>query len=85
MRTTIRKIGNSAGAIIPAAIRDKLNLSEGDSIEIEVEGGQIVIKPSKVKPKYKLSELVAQCDENAPYPDELREWDEAPVIGRESL
>ncbi|WP_151704760.1 AbrB/MazE/SpoVT family DNA-binding domain-containing protein [Nitrincola alkalilacustris] len=85
MRTTIRKIGNSAGVILPAAIREKLHLNEGDSVEIDVQGGQIVIKPCKVKPKYKLSELVAQCDENAPYPDKLREWDEAPAVGQEAL
>jgi len=85
MRTTIRKIGNSAGTILPAAIREKLQLNEGDSVEIEVQGGQIVIKPCKVKPKYKLSDLVAQCDESAPYPDELRDWDEASFVGQETL
>lgn len=85
MRTTIRKIGNSVGVVLPAAIREKLHLSAGDSVEIDVQGGQIVIKPCKVKPKYKLSELVAQCDENAPYPDKLREWDEAPAVSQEAL
>ena len=85
MRTTIREIGNSAGAILPAAIREKLQLNEGDSVEIDVQGGQIVIKPCKVRPKYKHSELVAQCDENAPYPGELSDWDEAPAVGQEAL
>ena len=85
MRTTIRKIGNSAGAILPAAIREKLHLKEGDSVEIDVQGDQIVIKPCKVRPKYKLSELVAQCDESAPCPDELRDWDKAPAVGQEAL
>ena len=85
MRTTIREIGNSAGAILPAAIREKLPLNEGDSVEIDVQGGQIIIKPCKVRPKYKLSELVAQCDENAPYPGELGDWDEAPAVGQETL
>lgn len=85
MRTTIRKIGNSAGTILPAVIREKLNLNEGDSVEIEVQDGQIVIKPCKVKPKYKLSELVARCDENAPYPDGLQDWDDSPAVGREVM
>jgi AbrB family looped-hinge helix DNA binding protein len=85
MKTTIRKIGNRAGVILPAAIREQLHLNEGDSVEIEVQGGQVVIKPCKVKPMYTLSELVTQCDENAPYPDELRNWDEAPAVGQEAL
>lgn len=85
MRTTIRKIGNSAGVILPATIREKLHLNEGDNVEIDVQGGQIVIKPCKVKLKYTLSELLAQCDESAPYPDDLKDWDEAQAVGHEAL
>lgn len=83
MRTTIRKIGNSAGAILPAAILKKLNLSEGDSIEVSEDGKRIVIEPCNEKPKYTLSELVAQCDENAPMPKELEEWGNIQPVGRE--
>ena len=85
MKTTIRKIGNSAGAILPAAIREKLHLDEGDSVDIDVQGGKIIISPCQVKPTYTLSELVAQCDESAPYPDELKDWDEDPAVGQEVL
>jgi antitoxin ChpS len=36
------------------------------------------------KPKgYSLKDLVSQCDPDAPIPDELREWDEAPAVGLE--
>lgn len=85
MRTRIRRIGNSAGAILPASIREKLDLKVGDSVEINVQSDQIVIKPCKVKPQYTLNDLVAQCDEKAPYPDELREWDGDPAIGHETI
>ena len=37
------------------------------------------------RPQYQLSELLAECDEMAPYPDDLAEWDEAPPVGREFL
>ena len=33
--------------------------------------------------KYRLKELIAQCDPDAPIPDELREWDEVPAVGME--
>lgn len=85
MRTTIQKIGNSTGAILPAPIRKMLNLKAGDSVEIEVQGEQIVIKSCNVRPKYTLSELMAQCDDAAPYPDDLSDWDEAPIVGQEAL
>lgn len=85
MRAILLKIGSSARAILPASIREKLHLNDGDSVEIDVQSSQMVIKPCKVKTRYKLSELVAQCDEKAPYPDELRDWDNTPAIGHEAI
>ena len=32
---------------------------------------------------YSLKDLVAQCDPDAPIPEELREWDQAPAVGLE--
>jgi antitoxin ChpS len=32
---------------------------------------------------YTLDELLAQCDPDAPMPDELRDWEAAPPVGRE--
>lgn len=85
MKTNIRKIGNSAGMILPAVILKKLHLSEGDEIEISENGSQIVITPNQDKPKYSLKELLAQCDLKAPMPDVVKEWDAVQPVGRESL
>lgn len=85
MITTIRKIGNSAGAILPASVREKLNLKEGDSVEIEVKGGAIVLNPCYVRPKYTLGELLAQCDDAAPYPTDIVDWDKSSAVGREVM
>ena len=35
MQTLVRKIGNSTGTIIPAAILKKHNLKEGDRVDIQ--------------------------------------------------
>jgi len=85
MKTNIRRIGNSSGMILPAAILKKLNLSEGDEIDISESGNKIVITAKKIKPKYTLKELLAQCDLNAPMPDAVKEWDDIQTEGRESL
>jgi hypothetical protein len=37
------------------------------------------------KPRYSLSELIAQCDPDAPLSDEDRAWLDAPPVGREAL
>ncbi len=85
MKTTIRKIGNSAGMILPAVILKKLHLSDGDEIEISENGNQIMITPKKNRPEYTLKELLAQCDLKAPMPEAVKEWDKVQPVGRESL
>lgn len=83
MKTNIRKIGNSSGAILPAAILKQLKLSEGDGVDIFASEGNIVIKPLKERPRYSLDELLAQCDESSELPEELKAWDEAKPVGNE--
>ncbi|MDX3774723.1 AbrB/MazE/SpoVT family DNA-binding domain-containing protein [Chromatiaceae bacterium AAb-1] len=85
MLTHVRKIGNSAGTIIPAQMMKALNLKEGDALSIEEQEGKIVISPAKTRPKYKLEDLLAQCDPNAPMPEELIEWERTAPVGKEIL
>jgi len=45
MRTQVRKIGNSLGNIILAALIRQLGLTEGAEIDVKVEGTKITIEP----------------------------------------
>ncbi len=45
VRTHIIKIGNSQGIRIPKLLLDQLGL--GDEVEIEVQGKQLVIRPTR--------------------------------------
>ncbi len=45
MNTTIRKIGNSEGIIIPKEVLDRMGLKAGDSVEIHEENGNIHLRP----------------------------------------
>jgi len=45
MRTALRKMGNSAGMIVPKAILGELGSEIGEEFEIAVEGGRIVAAP----------------------------------------
>ncbi|MBW9087863.1 AbrB/MazE/SpoVT family DNA-binding domain-containing protein [Rhizobium wenxiniae] len=47
MNTTIRKIGNSEGVIIPKEILDRLGLKAGDNVEIREENGSISLVPEQ--------------------------------------
>jgi antitoxin MazE len=44
MRTTLRKIGNSRGVLIPAALLAECGIT--DEIDLHLEGARIVIAPA---------------------------------------
>lgn len=83
MRTTVRKIGNSAGAIIPAHVLKQLKLSEGDTVDVSVKDGCILIRSAKDKPKYTLAELLAKCNPEGPTVTDLEIWEQSTPVGKE--
>ncbi|ACQ68026.1 addiction module antitoxin (plasmid) [Candidatus Williamhamiltonella defendens] len=82
MEIVIRKIGNSKGAVIPAALLGELNLAVGDKAEARNENGTLIIVPKKRK-KYCLEMLIAKCDSNTSIPKELKDWDQVQPEGNE--
>lgn len=57
MRTTLRKVGNSRGVLIPAALLAECQI-EG-AVDLTVEGGRLVIAPVKA-PRAGWAEAAAQ-------------------------
>jgi antitoxin MazE len=51
MRRSLRKIGKGTGVAIPKSMLRKLGLSEGDKIEIAVDGSAIVLVPEGRHPR----------------------------------
>ena len=49
IQSTLRKMGNSTGMILPKAILDQLGLSCGSKIELRVEDGEVIARPAKRK------------------------------------
>ena len=47
MRAAVRKLGNSAGVIIPKSLLRDLGIAEGDPVEMMLEGDRIVLVPIK--------------------------------------
>ena len=74
METSIKKLGNSAGILLPSVLMRALNLSVGQSVNIEMIGGNLLVKPQTAR-RYTLKELVAQCNPKAPMPAEVLEWE----------
>ena len=82
MKTLVRKWGNSAGVIIPAAVLELSGMKLGDKVDIEAVEGGIMLRIAK--PVYTLDELLAQSPAgNFELSDEDRAWLNAEPQGRE--
>jgi antitoxin component of MazEF toxin-antitoxin module len=85
METTIRKFGNSKGAIIPAALLKELNLDVNDKVDAKAVDGCIVIEAIS-KSEYSLSELLSQCGQNSMRLNkEDKAWLDSPAVGIEEI
>ena len=47
MQTAVRKLGNSAGVIIPKATLAELGLAAGDTVDMRLEDGCLILAPVK--------------------------------------
>jgi antitoxin MazE len=56
--TQIAKWGNSLGLRLPKAVTREAQIDEGDTVDVSVKNGAIVIRPSR--PKYRLEQLVGR-------------------------
>lgn len=82
-KVTLSKFGRSAGVIIPDQFIEQLGWKEGEQLGVTTEKGKLVMSPV-TQQKYSLDELVATCDENAPMPEGLAEWEGVEPVGSES-
>lgn len=71
--TNLRKVGGSIMLAVPPALLDMLHLRSGGKVSIAVEGDRLVVKPQH-RPRYRLDELLAQCNPKAVRTKEEREW-----------
>lgn len=58
--THVSKWGNSLGLRLPKSVAREAQLDEGDTVDVSVDNGTIVIRPSR--PRYTLDELVGRIN-----------------------
>jgi antitoxin ChpS len=71
--TNLRKVGGSVMLAVPPALLDILGLRAGAKVGLAVESGRLVVAAQE-RPRYRLDELLAQCDPKAARGKEEREW-----------
>ena len=69
---------------VPPSILELLNLHVGATVELAIDHGRLVVEP-KLRPRYSLAELLAQCDASAEISEEDRAWLESTPVGSELL
>lgn len=79
---TLRSVGGSVVMAIPKRLLELVHLQSGSQVDIDVQEGRLIIALKK-KPRYRLAELMAQCDLTQPLSAEDREWLDAPAVGEE--
>lgn len=78
MRSSVRKIGNSAGLILPKPVLDGLGVNVGDPLEITLNGDEVVVKAGKRKVREGWAEAAKQIAAQGLSEEEI-EWLEAPL------
>ncbi len=51
MRASIRRMGNSAGIILPKPVLTELGVSVGDDLSLSMEKGRVVLVPAERHPR----------------------------------
>lgn len=83
MQVKIQQWGNSVGIRLPATVLKQMGLVSGDLLSLDVSAEAMTLKPLKVRPHYRLADLMEQCDLTAPEPEDLVAWRAMPPQGSE--
>jgi len=77
MQVLLTRWGNSLGLRIPKAMTEKIGLTDGSRVEVQMEDDRIVI--SSARPRYVLRDLLVGVT-----PDDMRDaFDWGEDVGRE--
>ncbi|MBV9113126.1 MAG: AbrB/MazE/SpoVT family DNA-binding domain-containing protein [Hyphomicrobiales bacterium] len=81
MLSALRKFGNSAGVIIPKPLLSEIGAKPGDSVELKVEAGRLVIERARAHPRNGWAEdakrLAEAGDDELVWPEFSNEGDES--------
>ncbi len=80
----LRRIGGSVMVAIPPAFLDQLKLEARARVEVALEGDHLTLRPA-ARPRYRLAELLAQCDADALPPGEDVAWTGGGATGVEII
>lgn len=78
MRAAIRRMGNSAGILLPKPVLAHLQVQAGDVIEVDLESGRVILTAPQPHPRAGWGEaarLVAEAEDELAWPPFANEDD----------
>jgi antitoxin MazE len=79
MQAQVHDVRGDLTLVIPREVADSAAIKDQTQVDIAVENGAIIVRPS-AQPKYSLQELLAQVTDENRHP----ETDWGPPVGREA-
>ena len=81
MEVVLKKYGNSTVAVMPPLVLRDLGITAGQAMTLDTTSdGKIVLSPKR---RFRLADLIAQCDTKAAPPADMALWDVARPMGQE--
>lgn len=71
MQAAIRRMGNSAGILLPKAVLAHLQVQAGDVVEVDLESGRVILSSPKPHPRAGWTEAamaVAESEDEPAWP-----------------
>ena len=82
-KTNLRKVGGSVMLAVPPAVLEMLHLEAGSCVGLAVDGQRLIVE-AKARVRYRLEELLSQCDAAASAHEDA-EWTRSHAVGEELL
>lgn len=83
MEVMLRKYGNSTVVVLPPGVLKDLGLCAGQAMSLSTSAeGEIILTK---KQRYRLDDLIAQCNPKARVPEDIALWDRAAPMGKEEF
>jgi antitoxin MazE len=71
MQTSLRKMGNSTGLIVPRAMLGEIGVTTGATMDLRVEDGKLIVTPAPAGPRAGWAEDAAALGDET---EEEMEW-----------
>ena len=82
MRTSVRRMGNSAGILLPKPVLAELGVRTGDDLSLTLEKGRVILTPAREHPRTGWAEAAAEI---AASDDDSLVWPEFGNTGDDEL